>query len=452
MFLRILIFAKRLAVRFFLGLAVLASSGKWPLSGYVTSIEESVFLPRQTKRRILDLHQEFLRSWRLFIEGRYEESVRSRIEVMSEIYRQNGVNSISHWPPYLSNQYVTNVGHIGWLYAHVFSVKSNDIPNQKRYVSLPSNPRLRQFLNTVQDRVVLVPNQALFQLGNLPQNWHNFERIDLVKTHDSFIDIYQLYEKVFTSKLVSKSSPLTQLEDGYKSESMAALQHLGLPEGAWFVTLHIRNDRTSNTRRNQPIENFSEAIRYINSLGGWVVRIGDSGMDPLPLEGNILDLAVTAERNGWLHAYCLAECKFYLGTPSGPAFVAPFFGTPCLITNTTSIGRNTLAMSEHTIYLPKQLIDSNGRLLSFSETLDSPEGYGEMSSLDLQRRFDIRLEPSSPRAISNAVIEIMGRLEGTFQPDESIQRSIDSIRRNQYFSSTGAISQSYIVDNPNWLK
>lgn len=57
------------------------------------------------------------------------------------------------------------------------------------------------------------------------------------------------------------------------------LRQLGVGEGQWYVCLHIRtsfyHSSYMDEHRNSSVENYLEAINYIHSLGGVVIRLGD---------------------------------------------------------------------------------------------------------------------------------------------------------------------------------
>jgi hypothetical protein len=100
----------------------------------------------------------------------------------------------------------------------------------------------------------------------------------------------------------------------------SALQWLGLPEGAWFVCVHAREggysptDEVLHAHRNSDIENLIPAMKYIVASGGWVVRVGDSSMKPLPTMSNVIDYAHHPLKSPRLDVILGASCKFILGS------------------------------------------------------------------------------------------------------------------------------------------
>lgn len=113
---------------------------------------------------------------------------------------------------------------------------------------------------------------------------------------------------------------------------------LGIPEDAWFACLHVREGGFYNDAEASPMRCFDpmtylEGIRAITSRGGYVVRMGDPSMTPLPAIPGLVDYAHSPVRSGWVDAYLLAEARFFVGTQSGILDVAQLLQRPLLITN-----------------------------------------------------------------------------------------------------------------------
>ena len=65
---------------------------------------------------------------------------------------------------------------------------------------------------------------------------------------------------------------------------------IGIPLTDWFVCFHTRGTE-ANSNRNQAIQNFIQGIKVITDAGGWVVRLGNSSMIPLPDMDKVIDYA-----------------------------------------------------------------------------------------------------------------------------------------------------------------
>jgi putative glycosyltransferase (TIGR04372 family) len=212
----------------------------------------------------------------------------------------------------------------------------------------------------------------------------------------------------------------------------------------------VRNTGSGHSRRNQPIETYFAAVKEVIASGGWVIRVGDNSMKKFPDLERFIDLAVSNQDLTSLHLYALARAKFFIGTTSGPASIPPLFGVPSLVTNATSIGRNALSSSENSIYIPKKIIDNRGRPLSYSEALNSVDGFGELEISEL-REFNLALECNSEEDILLGTRELMARVEGNFKNDNNSMIILNQIRNTFPHAARGLFAQSFIDRNPKWL-
>lgn len=117
------------------------------------------------------------------------------------------------------------------------------------------------------------------------------------------------------------------------------LRKSGVSDSDWFACLHVRelgyyDDSLRMESRCASIEKYGGAIEAITSAGGWVIRVGDPTMTPVPAMPRVLDLAgYEAPDAGRLMAYVTASCRFFICMQSGPLDTAMLFGRPRLITN-----------------------------------------------------------------------------------------------------------------------
>ena len=80
--------------------------------------------------------------------------------------------------------------------------------------------------------------------------------------------------------------PVVRLRDEHRERGRRELEKFGIPRDAWFVTLHVRDQRRgkfgvnihgqSTNHRDVEIETYVPAIQEIVRRGGWVVRMGDT--------------------------------------------------------------------------------------------------------------------------------------------------------------------------------
>jgi len=194
------------------------------------------------------------------------------------------------------------------------------------------------------------------------------------------------------------------------------LKSLGMPEGAWFVCLHVRepgwrdDGSASQAFRNCDIKTYFSAIKTIVDAGGWVVRIGDPiSMTPLPSMENVIDLAHSDAKSDWMDVFCCAQCRFQIGSSSGMWPISLAFGVPLIMTNMlpTILAYNFFSQD---LFIPRLCWSINeNRYLSFRELLTPP-----FTTVFRQYSYDsmgLRIEENSAEDINEVVKEMLARLD-----------------------------------------
>ena len=92
--------------------------------------------------------------------------------------------------------------------------------------------------------------------------------------------------------------------------------------------------------RNCSIQNYLKVIKYINELGIWVFRFGNSNTSldykhPKYIELNKIDYFKQSSE-----FLLSSKCEFHLGTTSGANTFATIFNKPSLITNNVPLASN----------------------------------------------------------------------------------------------------------------
>ena len=228
--------------------------------------------------------------------------------------------------------------------------------------------------------------------------------------------------------------PLLSLPPGARARGIEALRGIGMPADAWFVSAHVResgylrpHEAAIHAFRDADVLDARPAIASIVERGGWVVRLGDPTMRPLPEMPNVIDYAHSPLKCDWMDVFLLSQCRFMLGTTAGPSAVAATFGVPVVMTNV--VPQPFRAYSQRDIFLPKLYrTDAEGRYLRFSEAMQPPLRWlWNGNILDEQ---GLTAVATSPQDIRDAVIEMMDRLDGTLTysaADEAAQARYDGL-------------------------
>jgi putative glycosyltransferase (TIGR04372 family) len=203
----------------------------------------------------------------------------------------------------------------------LFNIKSNLIAHQGKYLTI-----FGRILMTIIYMPIRVAGLLLrkFSRFNLPDSYH-FPEIgtryiyvpenSIKKFSLESVQKYNWKEK-YNTKIDFTINLHGKVHNGY--------EHLkiGVPENSWFVCLHVRgsgfrNDKGRRDYRNPSILNYIPAIKKITSRGGWVVRMGDNTMKPLPSMKNVIDYPFTRYKSDFMDLCLIQNCRFFIGGQSG---------------------------------------------------------------------------------------------------------------------------------------
>jgi putative glycosyltransferase (TIGR04372 family) len=210
--------------------------------------------------------------------------------------------------------------------------------------------------------------------------------------------------------------PLLELPGDVAARGFARLQAAGMPRGAWFVALHVRDIAWKGlnvglqTIRNADTAAYLPAIAEIVRRGGFVVRMGDPDAPPLPPLANVIDYGRSDMRADWMDIFLIAKSRFMLGSASGPSFVPPLYGVPAVLTNWWPPGMRPWHAAD--IFIPKRLRrTADGQYLTLRETLAEPFAYCH-SPRYLAERHGVVVEDNDADVIRGAVAEMLAGLDG----------------------------------------
>lgn len=248
-----------------------------------------------------------------------------------------------------------------------------------------------------------------------------------------------LIELKWQEKFPHKSLLALSQED--QEYGYSKLKDLGLPKVEWFVTFHFRR-REYELDRNVQAKSYLSAIEFALSEGANVFVIGeDVGVADYINHPRFLDLTAPRIRDSRLNLFLLAECRFMVGSSSGPIDVPPLFGKGVLWTNCSNLVMNRL--HKDSIVIPR--IRMRNTPPSFEDFLiDIGQGLYENDSL-----------PSNVvgvKMIQNTDEEILGGLKEMFSRDLSLDPAgqelevLDAIKSRSGVISN-RISLSFLSNN-----
>jgi putative glycosyltransferase (TIGR04372 family) len=243
---------------------------------------------------------------------------------------------------------------------------------------------------------------------------------------------------------------LFTLPSDIEQRGWTALQKAGMPQGGWFVALHVREGKWDGQSGglhgilNCDIDTYMLAIEEITRRGGWVVRMGDPGMKRLPPLPNVIDYCHSDWRSDWLDVFLAARCRFMIGTSSGPVFVPPIYGVPSILTNWWPPAERAWHASDIFIpKMPRRIAD--GKYLTLGETLSEPYSWCH-SRRYLSDHEGVVVEENESELIRAAVEEMFGRLAGEKEADEirDLRSRADKIYESHGASGMGQLSREFL--------
>lgn len=253
-----------------------------------------------------------------------------------------------------------------------------------------------------------------------------------------------------------KRAPLLELDQDDIIYGREMMLKLGLPKDAWFVSLHVRdpgcktgsylNNDKVDAYRNADIDTYYEAVNSIVNRGGYVVRVGDPDMKPAkPMKG-LIDYAHSQIRSSRLDIFLFTQCRFFIGTISGPILHPYIFGVPVIGTNCGPL--ITRLPTGNSLMINKLIWDTkNNRPLGFREALSSE--IGRAFNLHAYKERDLWFIDNTPEDLADVTVEMMDILDGNLQysyEDDLLQERINQIYREfSFYGDTGRFGRNFLI-------
>ncbi|SDT94630.1 putative glycosyltransferase, TIGR04372 family [Verrucomicrobium sp. GAS474] len=351
-----------------------------------------------------------------------------KIEQTKEKFRQC-LYGKRHFIRYLGVDWVRNIGHITFIDNYLKLQKIGCIQNTikpvllLKDVSAVSNPC---FLDYWRDHIDVIIDESEFR-----RRKSAFSLLELSIMGTSLLDgsvLSYSHARALAHEEWKKRGLLSllKLKDNHVRKGWAALEKIGMPRNAWFVALHIRqagfrSEDTLQTRslRNSDPAHYLLAMQAIIDRGGWIVRLGNSTMTPLPPMRGVIDYALSDMKSDWMDVFLLGAGRFFVGSDSGISCVPPIFGVPCVYVNWSPYGERP--GNDNNLICFKILKDKASRQkIPFSRVLRYPLGHME-SEYALQKN-DLSIEENTPEEIREITEEMLDRLDGKWVEDEADER------------------------------
>ncbi len=215
----------------------------------------------------------------------------------------------------------------------------------------------------------------------------------------------------------------------------AGLRALGIPEGAQFVILIVRDAAYLNTQshhldwsrhdyRDCDIKRYAMAALQLAERGFYVVRMGAVVAEPFQVNHPmVIDYATNGLRNDFMDIYLAAKCTFCICGNSGFEAVPYVFRRPMVYVDMVPLGLMRTDSRRLISTTKKHWLRHEKRFMSFREILTTDAAYA--TSSDVYKALGVELIESEPEEIAALVMEMGERIRGVWeatQEDDALQR------------------------------
>lgn len=196
----------------------------------------------------------------------------------------------------------------------------------------------------------------------------------------------------------------------------------------WTGVIGMMGHPYHDVRNADPLT-YASAVEAIVARGGWVVRMGDPMLTStkLPPMDHVVDYAHSDAKSDWMDVFLWADCRFLIGSCSGPAQIPGTFGVPVVQTNWCPVAPRY--WNARDLQIPKLYwSDKESRLLTFAESIAPPLGFAQ-----LPHHFadaGVRVIDNTPEELREVVVEMLDRVEGRAiytREDDDLQGRFDRL-------------------------
>ena len=381
------------------------------------------------------------------------DSVKLAPELDAEIMSLVGDNTV-----FFEVTYPGRIGHLAgeidlWLREHALAAE----PTKKHVLILNADEAANaHFLAYCQEHFQFVISKQLwtFLLHTFPKLKSCYHmRKDYFHAFDESAKCYPIYASW------ADRPPLFKLNATDRTHLSTTLSNWGFGANDWFVCIHNREkgyspgDDSLHDYRNANIETFTLAIQEIVSRGGWVIRMGDPSMTPLPKMEHVVDYAHSEFRNPRLDVLLCASARCFIGCSSGLAFLATAFGVPVAMVNLTPM--STLAPGALDLSIPKlYYAEDEKRTLTFEEVLSSD--LGNLRFSHEYRDLGVRILDNDAEdilAITKEILESTSEKRPRDEENDRLQAAFLSlIKPGHYgFGSTARVGRAFLSKHHDLL-
>ena len=235
-----------------------------------------------------------------------------------------------------------------------------------------------------------------------------------------------------TSNLLDVSLPHIAFTEREIRLGQSYLRQYGIQEERPFVCLNVRDNRyleeqsesvganvdwSYHDYRNCDVQNYVKAADALTRLGYYVIRMGVAVNELIDTSNPmVIDYGGKGLRNDFMDIYLGAHCAFCISNGSGFDAIPYIFRRPILYVDHVPFGIINTFSNRFMATTKEHWLKSENRQLSLEEILATDVMWHTKS--EQFEAAGIELRESSPEDIEQAVLEMEGRLSGTWYSDE----------------------------------
>ncbi|SDT94517.1 putative glycosyltransferase, TIGR04372 family [Verrucomicrobium sp. GAS474] len=251
------------------------------------------------------------------------------------------------------------------------------------------------------------------------------------------------------------NKPLLQLSEMDRAIGIEKLKRMGLPENAWYVCLHIREENFPKEgeggSRNNVVQSDQKIIDEVRRRGGWIIRFGDSRMPAYADSDHLIDYNFNRVKSSEMDVFLCAHCRCYIGGNSELGLASAIFGVPTVLVDWHPLRARPWYSNQ--IFIPKLMRNiKENRFLTLEEMLQEPVDI--LESPAHLRAADIELMANSSEEILEVTVEMLDLLEnfgGTSSKRTTRQQKFQDIAEANGSMGLGVLGDCFLQRHPQIL-
>lgn len=302
--------------------------------------------------------------------------------------------------------------------------------------------------------------------------WIVVHRLNLIFPGGSIIDLGSGTDRD-VNNVLDKTPPTLKFSDREIRKGNKFLESLGLPKGARFICLNVRdssylaltypqNDWSYHDYRDSSVSNYILAAEELTRRGYYVFRMGAIVESPMPTSNPmVIDYASNGMRSEFLDIFLGAHCAFCISSGTGFDAIPYIFRRPIAYVNIVPVGICMTFSDRFTLLFKDHYDTSTGLRMSLRSIFSADIAFSTNTLEFRQKKIELRQNSSSQ--IRDAVVEMMDLLEGNLVDTKSSRAT--QLRFRELFKSLvvtnkialhGQFKARYsaheLQKDPNWLK